>query len=56
MVMEKNSQAWVLTLRIDNKWKPDEWSYLGLGAKESKKHKSNYDRHNLIIKREGIQI
>jgi len=27
--------AWVVTLETDNKWKPDEWSYLGLGAKES---------------------
>jgi len=27
--------AWVLTLGTDNKWKPDERSSLGLGAKES---------------------
>jgi len=27
--------AWVLTLGTDNKWKPDEQSSLGLGAKES---------------------
>jgi len=27
--------AWVLTLETDNKWKTDERSYLGLGAKES---------------------
>jgi len=27
--------AWVLTLGTDNKWKPDERSSLGLGARES---------------------
>jgi len=27
--------VWVLTLRTDNKWKPDERSSLGLGDKES---------------------
>jgi len=27
--------TWILTLRTDNKWKPDERSYLGFGAKES---------------------
>ena len=27
--------AWVLTLRTDNKWKPDERSSLDLGDKES---------------------
>jgi len=27
--------AYVLTLGTDNKWKPDEWSPLGLGAWES---------------------
>jgi len=27
--------VWVLTLGKDNKWKPDEWWYLGLGGKES---------------------
>ena len=34
---EKTSSnlAWVLTLRTDNKRKPDEWSSLGLGDRES---------------------
>jgi len=27
--------AWVVTLGTDNKWKPNDWSYLGLGAKDS---------------------
>jgi len=42
MVMERNYAtatekvpAGVLTLGIDNKWKPDERSSLGFGARES---------------------
>ena len=27
--------AWVLTLGTENKWKPDEWTTLGLDARES---------------------
>ena len=36
MVTEKAQVlAWVLTLGTDSKWKPDDQSPLGLGAKES---------------------
>jgi len=39
--------AWVLSLGTDNKWKPDERSCLGLGAKDSMENR--YEKIYIIV-------